>query len=57
MAHTCPECGVKCYCRQGEKDRESCIHCEIGNDWDYEEDSIDEYDEDDVDVNHDSRYL
>jgi hypothetical protein len=46
MAHTCPECVAKCYCRQGERDPENCIHCEMGEDWDYEED---DFEEDEVD--------
>jgi hypothetical protein len=54
MAHICPVCGSKCECRQAKNDPENCIHCEMGDDWDYEEDG---FEEDEIDRMYDDEKL
>lgn len=59
MAHTCPECGSKCHCGGDVDDLvignappgRYCTHCEPDDDWE------DFGDDEDIDIDHDSRYL
>jgi hypothetical protein len=62
MAHTCPNCGLICHCGGDIDDivigncppRRYCTHCDLE---DEDDDWEDFGDDEDIDVDHDSRYL
>lgn len=66
MAHICPKCGETCHCGGDIHGVISgtcptigvaCIHCKQEGWEDDTDDDWEDYDDEDIDVNHDSRYL